>query len=399
MVLTPIENNKVVSEEQNSIPVAAVNLTLKNHIRQLIDRVGVYSSDATDCWGEAYTAAGGRNIGVNTGTTTAIFDTNKYKPFNSFVIIEATSISNVSDFAINTCIIKEIDTGKWLLYSTSADGEVRKAQIAKTLFYGTDGSNARASSTYITGITSIKTNITEWVGLQAHYGRMTTSSSGNNSTYTGTFANTTTNTSVSHWSFCNSDTNGSTSYQMPSGTTINSTSTGTSDHTGTDRTADIKSNPASVILYTANSNPVGAHSATIRTIILCKGGISWAATGSTTRSLATVDFNVDNSIPLFSTATEDIAFEITHTIPSGTFPTTISSAVGSFLAQDWEAGASVQYKLTNATEDTGWLNSNEVSTFTAFTSQPTALIVNLVPKSSSPSAGYPSIRGFAIKAE
>ena len=89
--------------------------------------------------------------------------------------------------------------------------------------------------------------------------------------------------------------------------------------------------------------------------------------------------------------------EITHTIPSGTFPATINSAIGTPLVEDWETGASINYKLTNATEDTGWLTSNVVSNFTAFTSQPTKLIVQLVPKISSPTAGYPSIRGFAVK--
>ncbi len=92
--------------------------------------------------------------------------------------------------------------------------------------------------------------------------------------------------------------------------------------------------------------------------------------------------------------------EIEHTIPSGTFSSTISKSIGVPLISDYEAGIDIQYKLTNATEDTGWLNSYppEISSFTAFTSQPTKLIVKLIPKSSSPTSGYPSIRGFWVRA-
>ena len=92
---------------------------------------------------------------------------------------------------------------------------------------------------------------------------------------------------------------------------------------------------------------------------------------------------------------------IEHTIPSGTFNSTISEAIGVPFVEDWEVGADVQYKLTNAGgDDSGYLNSAtpEVSTFTAFTAEPDTLTVKLVPKTSSPTSGYPSIRGFVVRA-
>ena len=89
---------------------------------------------------------------------------------------------------------------------------------------------------------------------------------------------------------------------------------------------------------------------------------------------------------------------IQHTIPSGTFPSNINTAFGIPFIADWEDGADIQYKLTNSSEDSGWLNYGEVNSFTAFTSEPTTLIVKLIPKSSSPTAGYPSIKGFYINA-
>ena len=99
---------------------------------------------------------------------------------------------------------------------------------------------------------------------------------------------------------------------------------------------------------------------------------------------------------------DSIGTTIEHNIPTGTFSSTIDSVIGIPLISDWETGADIQYKLTNATEDTGWLNSSnspEISTFTSFTSEPTKLIVKLIPKVSTPTAGYPSIKGFVVKAE
>jgi len=89
---------------------------------------------------------------------------------------------------------------------------------------------------------------------------------------------------------------------------------------------------------------------------------------------------------------------ITHTIPSGSFSSTISSSFMTALVADWEDGANVQYKLTGTggTEDSGWLDYNTVQTFTAFTAEPDTLIVRLVPKTTSPTSGYPSIKGVAV---
>ena len=87
---------------------------------------------------------------------------------------------------------------------------------------------------------------------------------------------------------------------------------------------------------------------------------------------------------------------ITHTIPTGTFKDNISTCIGVPKVVDYESGASVQYKLTNATEDSGWLDTNKVVNFTAFTSEPEQCIVKLVPKATSPTSGYPSISGFCV---
>ena len=97
--------------------------------------------------------------------------------------------------------------------------------------------------------------------------------------------------------------------------------------------------------------------------------------------------------------------EIHHTIPSGTFLPTVSKGIAAVKIVDWEDGASLQWKATNATEDTGWKDFNidgetpyaKLSSFTAFTSEPDTFIVKLIPKTTSPTAGVPSISGAAIQ--
>lgn len=92
---------------------------------------------------------------------------------------------------------------------------------------------------------------------------------------------------------------------------------------------------------------------------------------------------------------------IIQTIPAGTFPAGITKAICAPKVADWETGADIQFKLTNGTDDTGWLTAGvtpSVQSFSAFASAPTQLQVKLIPKSSSPTAGYPSITAAAVRA-
>ena len=137
--------------------------------------------------------------------------------------------------------------------------------------------------------------------------------------------------------------------------------------------------------------------------------LHYTSSGATNTGKLTGCFNLNKTvqgirIEIYSNATNGVhkyyeinyngtplTSEITHNIPSGTFSSTISSAYTTSLVEGWETGAGIQYKLTNATEDTGWLDYNVVSAFTAFTSEPTKLLTQLNPKSSSP------INGITIK--
>jgi hypothetical protein len=65
-------NNAIIDMSAGSYVANARNL-----IRQLQDRSVEFSADGGE-WAEAYTSAGGRLDSVDTGDTTAVFDTNKY---------------------------------------------------------------------------------------------------------------------------------------------------------------------------------------------------------------------------------------------------------------------------------------------------------------------------------
>lgn len=90
------------------------------------------------------------------------------------------------------------------------------------------------------------------------------------------------------------------------------------------------------------------------------------------------------------------AGQILHTLPAGTFSSGVTSAYFKCLVANTETGASIQYKLQSAgADDTGWINDGEVANFSAFSSQPTKLIVKLIPKGSGPTAFYPAIYGVS----
>ncbi len=93
--------------------------------------------------------------------------------------------------------------------------------------------------------------------------------------------------------------------------------------------------------------------------------------------------------------------EVTLNIPTGTFSGTVSSAILVPFFASWETGANLQYKLTNTSEDSGWLacgNAPTITEFTAFTTEPTKIKLKIMQKSSTPTPGVPSLNGFVVRA-
>ncbi|OYT26317.1 MAG: hypothetical protein B6V02_01975 [Thermoprotei archaeon ex4572_64] len=523
------------SSDYNNNNNTILRQQVRNTIRQLQDRNVDFSADGGE-FAEAYVDNNGRKNSVNTENSSAVFNINKYETSAStdlpIIIIEAESV-DVDSFEINDCKCINIGTGKWQLSCTVTSNVEKRAKIIKTLFYGTDGTNPRASSTYITGITALKTNILRDVGKKAIYRGIKISNDeyGEYVETTGTFTNTSTNTDCSVWSYCyagvnsgGNDTIGSSTVNFD-GNTINqahpsSASNGnvTSDEMGTDRIADEKDNPVDTMMnlhtdYGDNNVPVIA-----RAIYLSNSDITWVDVESGVSFIIndTTDFHA-SGIPLFTSHNESFQATIEHTLPTkqglrgsctfkdydthkvteSTWQTVITksnidrliggftldshrnhsssynrikiiltyndsstvelitdgtssgwinrtlynpnpnkivasyivqiqshysndyieiknffeyprietqhlfannmlSSFGTALVEDWEEGCNIQYKIANDTEDSGWLNYNEISTFTPFTSEPTKAIVKLIPKASNPTPGVPSIKGFGI---
>ena len=407
------------SGEFNALTSSIITQAGLNTIRQMQDRLIEFSSGMIEGWCEAYTDSNGRGNSVDITKTTALFNVDNYQPINvslpsssePAVVFEATSISDLSDFQINDCQILAFEGGgKWLVWCDTGTNAVKRAQIYKTLFYGTDGTDARVTTTYITGITSLKTNTSRDEGKKAWYRdiRVTNSDTPRNGDTTGTFSDTSTNTDSSIWA------------------RVESGGIGT-NQIGTDQESNEDDNPASVKLRGASdigegdtyvefptgttilTDTTGNTSGRASALILASGNISWSDNTSNTNIDVTIDFSADESVPTMTAVTESIddpdnfVFEINHTIPTGTFNDTISTAIGVPLIEDWETDADIQYKLTgtSGTEDTGWLSCGvtpTISTFTAFTAEPDTLIVKLVPKAPSPTVGYPSIKGFYVRA-
>jgi hypothetical protein len=219
----------------------------------------------------------------------------------NFVIVSATSLSGA--IGMNNCLSVNIAAGKWIIYCTTGTDEVKRAQIYKTLFYGTNGGNPAILT--FTGITSLKTSHVADVGKRAIKVMLTYSGIGA-VTYTGTFADTTTNAACSSWSSLTAGAGSGNGirWELASGNILNSVGeSSSSDEIGTDLSADEANNPANCQIERvgSNNNTSGAN-----VLILCAGAVSWVNTGFTVAS--NVDFYVDSSIPLFS-ASDTLANE------------------------------------------------------------------------------------------
>ena len=142
MTLYKIENGDDADATQvmSNLNIAYAQ-NIKNLGRSLQDRSVTLSANGGE-WAEAYIDANGRLNSV-TGVS-ATFDTDKYKVGTTttetiFIVIEATSLT--TNWGANDCVSTYIGDNKWAIYCTSGTDEVKRAQIHKSLWYGTDGSN------------------------------------------------------------------------------------------------------------------------------------------------------------------------------------------------------------------------------------------------------------------
>lgn len=99
------------------------------------------------------------------------------------------------------------------------------------------------------------------------------------------------------------------------------------------------------------------------------------------------------------TTTASVTKVVEHTIPSGTFSSTVSTLIGKALIFDTETGATITHRLENATENSGDIADGVLGGFTAFTSEPTKYIIKLTAASSGATPGYPIIKGAGVFSE
>lgn len=284
---------------------AGWSVMLKNHIRQLIDRTGVYSADESDLWGDAFIDNTGRNDSVY---GEGINPQNVSKGNNNDVVTSYTI-----DYTINedNTFISQVGiggSGQTVTIDIAISGTGSVANKTGQTLNDVSFTESDYSSLFSDGDT-VTVTVTKTAGAQLYVDQSGSSMSG--------------------------------------------------------KYADRDSGE--------NQGP--------------NGGPTYEAVFSKSGTDATFDTDKYKTV---SSATEFVYMEV----PTGTFSATISSAVGSAIVEDWETGATIRFKLTNATEDSGWINQNEVTEFTAFTSEPTTLIVEM-----NPNAGDISINGFALKAE
>ena len=398
---------------------------IKNTIRQLQDRAVSFSGDGDDVWAEAYVNSSGRMNSVYSSLTT--YDTGVFEsrdPNNVAVLIEADSISSLSDFNINNCSLTKISQNTWLLISSSSSVEVQRSEIYKTLYYGTNGSDYRVSNTYITNLISLKTNVDRDDGKKAFIVEMSASrntlvdSSVSSRVLDITFDDTSNNDAVSVWTNWNASTT-----DNPDGTIglfdwirvelpnnnyyINVNPgrnfSGSENFIGTDEQEFEVTNPVnaqlSIRVDSSNSNGRGAN-LSAKTLLMSsstfQSNITEQNGSQSSASLTLTDINsevVNSSLVYQDFDVENLIF---HNLPS-VFENPITKSLGTVLYDDWEEGNNIEYKFVDSSDnETDWLITNTFSSFSEIT--PNRVVVKLNPKETSPTTGFPSIKGFGFKA-
>lgn len=463
MVLYKPSNGDLADVDQvNANFAEAYKLELLNHNRQLIDRAGLYSADGEDLWGEAYIDANGRNDSVDTGSTTAIFDTNKYKTSvaidNADLTNHESSINDSDNILSNISNFFDSDTDTYAEVSDSATTAIESSGYVGKTF----------SSRYISTLTlkvtvsitdSFASPWTRYCYVETYDGSIWTqisqpinqsgSGTGGSNTFDSTVSINDTvqgvrvyveatkgNTANSHSCYArmyNFQLDGYSQqvevyHTIPSGTFSSTISSSVGKalfedfETGASVDYKLQVNPEDVVygtLYDPSSytNPSNA----------LDGDVGTGATKSITNGMAEIYLGETFASSKYITAcryvgnlstTAYLKLEklkgavwstvLDNSTVNGAFDNTanVDDTVDGLRVTIDDAGfngTATVYEIiaterTN-TEDSGWLTEGVVNTFTAFTSEPTTLIVRLNPKSVSPTAGYPSIRAFSLRAD
>lgn len=401
MSLKKIINNQVIGEAQGNLYYIGVKTSALNTIRQLQDRTITFSAAQIEGYAEAYfDAPDGRLNSVNTSNTTAEFDTDKYA-VPSWVLsdnlvymdIYATDVDSAIEDVANNVELFELETGHYRLISYKGSIAEARNRLFTALFY-----LATTTPNHVTGLTELKYSESSLRGLKVQYLRQYFTEpavfryAGQEVVTEWTQTSGKMHVLGDYLNGANNNTGHKLDLSMPKNTILHTQTSSllnnfnTSDYHFSETSDGLKMRP-----YTsASSNVVFTKD--------CRAVIAYE--NDLTRTTTKVDFTADPTITessIFNISSDapdgSIEIKVEHTIPSGTFNSTINSGVCVPKIEDWETGANIQYKFQNATEDSGWFDYTEVANFTAFTSEPTKFILRFVPTDTSPTSGYPSVNG------
>ncbi len=310
------------------------------------------------------------NFGFDYDSTNDLYSTPDIDS-TEYIIIEATSLSGPWDD--NNCKTSPFVSGKWLVYCTTGTDAVHRAQIHKSLWYGTNGTDALIDD--FTSVTAVKTSHANDVDKRAILAEFSNTGSTPATEFaTGTFNDTSTNNNSSFWSDLTAtspDADGvSMASQFALGNQVNITAVsppGTDDsfEMGTDTSADELTNPANCkVNYIAGGSGASGRGSVI---ILCEGTLTWALT--TITQDIDIDYTADNSIPVM-TAADTLANEGVN-IATLIFKDTASASVThamSAINSTIDATSSEQISIS-ANGGSNWtdVNNTEVARPTAGT--------------------------------
>lgn len=206
-----------------------------------------------------------------------------------YVDIYADSVTG----SIGSVVVTDLGTGVFRVNATDGNYEVDRALVMKWLFYGTDGTNPRATSTYITNPTYVLTNDTRDIGKSGYYTSEYVASGTFDKIYT--FDSIVNNENVSGWSYLHVPDHMSTGkvlrYQLNGITKNQVFELGTSDETGLDKSLDEENNPTTLRIYTDGAGD----SKTSKVFWLSSPTGSWNTLPDTF-----TDFYINESFPIFT---------------------------------------------------------------------------------------------------
>ena len=308
------------------------------------------------------TATSLENMKYNSGTDLyECIDTSYY-----YLIITATA-SALS--ASGNVAVSDLNDGRWIVYATAGTTEVARAEVLEYLFKPSTFGNATTARIIasLTSPTAIQSSDSRDIGRRFHWAYASTGSGGAAGfNYTGTFADTATNTSCSSWSRVSSG--GITSTWTIGGSDKNTASGGTVDEFGLDLSADQEDNPATCNLSTARSAIAGSE---VEALIECVGDIVWSGSAGTTSY--NYDFLTTGSIPVMTATTEsDLTCSITT--DSTTITTSETIAIVKSI-HTLTVGNTLAYEVS-FDDGSNWLSATE-SVLTKVTNTGTSFRVRM----------------------